>query len=313
MIPRLPLSKNAARRSGHTLVELLVSMTAATFLMAGLGSSLMIASRAFDGNFPAVSRSRAAAIQEDLLVDLNQATSFVTRTADAVSFQIPDRNGDGTNETLTYAWSGLPDAELRYSENGSSPIPLLENVQDFQLTYLDRVLTGTPLPPLAPNTWGERWAQGTFGYPTVYGSVATGQASTVGVRAVLSQNATVKSMSAYFTVVANNGRSDVRMAIYDVDLLNRPRNLIASTGSVRVDATGWVQLAFPPTPLVAGSYVLALSIKDTSRIAASYQLSVTQAFTRNYDATRNGFDGSWGMSDMVTAAVVSIYATYSTN
>lgn len=297
------------RRGGHTLVELLVSMTAATFLMAGLGSCLMVATRAFDGNFNALTRSRAAEVQEDLIADLHQATSFVTRTADSVSFRVPDRDNDGLGETLAYTWTGLPAAELHYAKNGNAPVTVLENVQDFNLSYMERLLPGTTLPPLAPDEWGRRGALQTFGNDTVYASIGWGQHSTAAVHVTLTESGTLKSISA---CLATAGSSDVRMGIYDTDWLGNPRNLLASTAAVRVSDPGWQEIPTPPVALTPGSYYLAISIKDTRRVACRYEVNLLgRAYTQGRDSASLGFSPSWGSPGAPQPARVSIYASYS--
>lgn len=305
-------SLNRLSRRGYTLVELIVAMTAATFLMAGLGSSLFIATRAFDGNSTALTRLRAAELQTDMMADLSQATEFVTRNTSGVSFLVPDRDGDGVEESISYSWTGLPDAEFHYSYNGSTPSTVLTDVQNYQLGFESRALAGSPLAPLDPSKWGERWDRRTFGYSNVYASSGANQPSTFGVRATLLANARVRSISCYLESVAINGRSDVRMAIYDTNLLGYPRNLRATTESFRADTAGWLELAVAPTLLEPGVYVLAISIKDTSKIASRYQLGASTVYLQNYDATRNGFNATWGASAAQHSAVASIYASYST-
>ncbi|WP_164102070.1 pilus assembly FimT family protein [Candidatus Laterigemmans baculatus] len=298
-------------RGGHTLVELLVCMTAATFLMGGLGSCLMIATRAFDGTHNAASRSRAAEAQDDLLSDLHQARSILSRTSDSVSFRVPDRNGDGLEETLSYTWTGLPQAELHYAENGSLPVAVLEDVRHFQLSYMQRVLPGASLAPLAPNNWGNRGVYSQIGYDTEFASFGWGYPSTAGMRVTLLKRGTLNSISA---CLVTRGTSAIRMAVYDVDLFGRPRSLVASTAVQQVSVAGWHELPTPAVDLFPGSYYLAISIADTNQVACRFQEdSLSHVYLQSRDSTAAGFLPAWGSPGSRVPARGSIFASYSPN
>ena len=141
--------RNAPQRSraGHTLIELVIAMTSATMLMVGLGASVGITVRAFRPETGADhARTSAAFVEHDLLADLRLATGFTERTDKAVTFTVPDRDGDGRPEKLRYAWTGVSGAPFTFSYNGTSAIPLVGNVQGLTLTYLTNSITGTTLP-----------------------------------------------------------------------------------------------------------------------------------------------------------------------
>lgn len=135
-----PLRLRSRRGHGYTLIELVVSMPAATLLMASLASTLFIASQAFEGNGPAVRKSAAGEVASDLMTDLSEAIRFSERTATAATFTVPDRDGDSNHETIRYAWSGTPGDPLTYEYNGSAPAILASDVQQFDLTYLLRTM-----------------------------------------------------------------------------------------------------------------------------------------------------------------------------
>ena len=155
--PRARLPRN--RRPGYTLVEVLISSVSASILMAGLASALFLAGRALEGGSAAAERSRAADAQSTLLTDLEHATSFSERADHAVTFSVPDRNGDGTAETLRYAWSGANGGELTLSVNGGTPAPVLTGVKSFRLNWFTRDIQPEHAAPpaLDPASWGNRW------------------------------------------------------------------------------------------------------------------------------------------------------------
>ncbi len=306
----------AAARPGYTLIELMVSMAAAAVLMAGLASCLYIASRAFDGGSKAVQRSKAADVQGDMMIDLNEATAFTARNPDAITFQVPDRNNDSFAESITYAWTGLPAAELTYAENGAPPVTILEDVQDFNLGYLSRFMTGsTPsLPPLDPNQWGERWrTNGIFGYDTIFASQGLEEKKQVATRATMTRTGELQSISCYFSLTAPGGKSDVRLAIYDVDNNDNPKSLLASTAVSEVNATGWITLSTAPVVLNPGEYYLALCIKKTDDVVYHYESGAGETHTLNRDAVKNNFSDPWGNSNSEDTRRVSIYGNYTTN
>ena len=90
-----------SRRSGTTLLELIVASMTGAILMTGLSGSLYIASHTFDQNSSSVHQMTAQQIISDLMADLHQAIRFTERTANAVTFTVPDRSGDG--QTLAFA------------------------------------------------------------------------------------------------------------------------------------------------------------------------------------------------------------------
>ena len=50
----------------------------------------------------------ASTVLCDLMADVGMALSFSERSTKAITFTVPDRNGDSLVETIRYAWSGRP-------------------------------------------------------------------------------------------------------------------------------------------------------------------------------------------------------------
>jgi hypothetical protein len=69
--------------------------------------------------------------------------SFSERTANAVTFKVPDRTGDELPETIRYSWSGTAGDPLQIEYNGSAPATLVADVNQFDLSYSLRTMTGT--------------------------------------------------------------------------------------------------------------------------------------------------------------------------
>lgn len=129
------------RRRGYTLIELIVSMGSATMLIAGLASALFTSSSAMSlDSGSQAKRQQSAEIQADLMADLQYALNFSERTANAVTFTVPDRDGDSNPETIRYAWSGTAGDPLTYEYNNGTAVTLADDVQSFDLSYLTRTM-----------------------------------------------------------------------------------------------------------------------------------------------------------------------------
>lgn len=136
--------KPSQYRPGFTLVELLVTIVATSVLMAALMSCILIAGHALDEDRIVSARQLQAGKSLDhVLVNLRDAMSFSERTANAVTFQVPDRTGDELPETIRYSWSGTAGDPLRMEYNGSAPETLVADVNQFNLSYSIRTMTGT--------------------------------------------------------------------------------------------------------------------------------------------------------------------------
>ncbi len=132
------------RASGYTLIELLVSSSIASVLLVGMGSSIYIASQAFEADEAAPAEiAQADETLAQVLRDAQQATSVSELTATSATFTVPDRNGDGAEETIRYAWSGTPGEPLTYQYNGGPVQNIAEDVQHFEMTYLSRFMEGS--------------------------------------------------------------------------------------------------------------------------------------------------------------------------
>lgn len=133
-----------ACRRGATLVELVVSMAAATILMGGLASAVVLATRALPENRGVLENVTAASqVGQQLAADLSGAITIVSRSARVIEFQVPDRNGDAAPETIRYAWSGTAGDPLFRQYNGNSAVAVLDNVGLFQLDYETVAVTTT--------------------------------------------------------------------------------------------------------------------------------------------------------------------------
>lgn len=146
-----------SRRSGYTLIELVVSMGAATLLMSGLASTLFLVTNVFDAQVAAIQGADAAMVQADLLRDLSRAKTFTSRSSDSVTFTVPDEDGDGEDDTLAYTFDAVA-GELRMTRGGSTST-ILTGVTASEFSFTQRDLTGSAddPDPFDSSDWGTRW------------------------------------------------------------------------------------------------------------------------------------------------------------
>lgn len=128
-----------ARRRAHTLVEMTASIAILAILMAGLGSAMVVASRALDASetqtSPAVRVGDSRRALDRLASDLSLATGLLEKAPGAITFTVPDRTSDGLPDQLRYAWSGAAGTPLTLAINGGTAAPLVDNVKSFVLAY----------------------------------------------------------------------------------------------------------------------------------------------------------------------------------
>jgi hypothetical protein len=131
---------------------MVVSLAVVAVLIGGMGSAVVLASRALPHaqNPAAVTVASAEALHQ-LRDDLRAATQLLNRTASSVTINLPDRDGDGRPEVITYAWAGTPGDPLTRAVNGSVARPVLGRVASLVLAYdtvpQTTILPGPPNPP----------------------------------------------------------------------------------------------------------------------------------------------------------------------
>lgn len=130
-----------SRPAAYTLVELVISSAIATILVGGMTSSIYLASQALDvTEDTTTNHSRTTRALDQLVRDLRHAREFTERTSTAMTFTVPDRDGDGHRETLRYAWSGTSGDPITFAMNDEAGVDLVEDVTAVNFDYLERTL-----------------------------------------------------------------------------------------------------------------------------------------------------------------------------
>ena len=95
-------------KRAFTLVELMVGLAMFSILALALQSAVLLASKAIpDAKSANANQLAASRVADQLTGELNFALTVSELTATAVTFTVADRNNDGVDETIRYAWSGV--------------------------------------------------------------------------------------------------------------------------------------------------------------------------------------------------------------
>jgi type II secretory pathway pseudopilin PulG len=136
MNPRAGTIQRRKSAAAFTLVELLVAMGVLPLLLLGLASAVLVARHAVpDGKRGPSATLSAGRALEQLAADLQYATSVQVTLPTEIVVTTEDRNGDGTPETIRYAWSGTPGDPLVRQVNGAATVPVAAGVEEFRLEY----------------------------------------------------------------------------------------------------------------------------------------------------------------------------------
>jgi hypothetical protein len=122
---------------------MVLSMAVVTVLLGGIASALVIAGRAVPGTATPMSLTvDGYYAAERLASELYAAQTLTARSATSVTFTVADRNADSAPETILYSWSGVAGQSLNRQYNGGTASALLDNVSQFNLTYVTQVISG---------------------------------------------------------------------------------------------------------------------------------------------------------------------------
>lgn len=122
-------------RAAYTLAELLVASVAGSMLLAGLASAMYIAGQVAYSPVHSQRLLQNTTTVFDLADEVRHAIYVVDHGATFIEFVTEDRNGDGVEDTIRYAWSGTAGDPLTKSLNRGTPVNVVESVSNFNLTY----------------------------------------------------------------------------------------------------------------------------------------------------------------------------------
>jgi len=121
-------------RHAFTLIEMLASLAIMSLAFGAMLSASMLLVQTVDPESRATRTTALAPLAADLAEDLQTATA-IAATADSIELTVPDRDGDGAEETLRYAWSGTPGDPLTLAYNGATPAAVSGPLDAFAVAF----------------------------------------------------------------------------------------------------------------------------------------------------------------------------------
>ena len=136
---------NPARHISHnarafTLLEVMLSTVIIAMIMLAMTSVMTLSTRCLTSRGEDV--GRASDVIDEITTDLNLAESFSEKTATAVTFTVPDRDDNGSSETIRYSWSGTPGDSIMRAYNGGTEVAVADDVQYFSMEYILNTIGG---------------------------------------------------------------------------------------------------------------------------------------------------------------------------
>lgn len=156
------------RDNAFTLIETVLSLGIVSVIALSTTSIVLLSSRAMPTNGDTdVANVNTREVTGRIAAELSGATSIVSVAARSIVFTVPDRDGDGTEETFRYRWSGTPGDPLEWQYNGGAAITVASGVRDFTVSVNAATVAQSAA---GPSAWGDEQVlyehQGTFSNST---------------------------------------------------------------------------------------------------------------------------------------------------
>lgn len=128
------------RCAGFSLVELVLACALLAILLAAGRGAIGLANKA--ARSPSLEGSMAlSAALNDITADVGCATQILTSTPNSIGVLVPDRNGDGEDDSIEYSWSGVSGAPLSRTVNGGAAEPVVPSVHAFAIDSTQQTIT----------------------------------------------------------------------------------------------------------------------------------------------------------------------------
>ena len=129
-----------------TLIEMVISLSMLTVILASSVSLVLVAAKAMssEASNTATDAVTARLATDQIIDDLKTATAITEQTTTAITMIVPDRDADGTAEVIRYAWNGLTGAPLTRQYNSRTPATIASNVHATNFTYLTKTVGKPP-------------------------------------------------------------------------------------------------------------------------------------------------------------------------
>lgn len=302
---------------GFTLIEMVITLAVIGVLLAGMSSAIVLATRALpshDG--PAAAAVASADALHTLRDDLRAATELPAFDATSVTLHLPDRDGDGRPEVVTYAWAGTAGDPLTRAANGNTPVTVLDNVESFALAYT--TADDADAFPGATGTSAELELASYFpggnshAYP-IDGDYIPGFRFTPSLPANADTWRVTRVLVRTDNAGSSSGQATFELTGWDTGL--GPDNTIIQSVSVPENnlnaGYNWIQIDFSVGGPFAPGETAALSVQDTSSGAAGYILGNDDGPPANLHESSDG-GTTWTVHTADSALDHFVYGTYET-
>ena len=123
-------------RRGITLLELVISLSVVSILLGAMGSVILISARTMPGTQSDVDRvPLAQRAWTQIADDVRTATSVTMPDKLSLVLVVPERNPDGSDMTVTYAWGGNSGDALTREVDGGGAAPVITGVTDLEFGW----------------------------------------------------------------------------------------------------------------------------------------------------------------------------------
>lgn len=89
-------------KPGFTMIELVAAMIAASVLIAGLASAMLVTNRSLEDAATPVNRAGLIETVADRIAEDARYASAIQQVGQTISLTVPDRDGDGFDESIVY-------------------------------------------------------------------------------------------------------------------------------------------------------------------------------------------------------------------
>lgn len=136
------------RRRAFTLIELVTSLAVASVVVVAMASSIGLASRAL----PDSSRPNETAIIVQRVLDLvaadaRFATTAVIDSGTTLTLHTPDRDGDGLDDEIEFAWNGSSGDPLTRTHGTAGAASVIAAADDVVFAWATDAGTAEPTHP----------------------------------------------------------------------------------------------------------------------------------------------------------------------
>jgi hypothetical protein len=256
--------------------------------------------------------------------DLKTATSITERSATAIGVSVPDRNGDGSAESIRYAWAGVGSPITR-QYNGGAVVSIVASARNFNLAFLDKTVVAPPVPTPPPSSPTESTEQLLCSYevaPTASWGITTLHYEGEYFSPTLPSGATAWSITKVGVMMKRASSSTTGTVTFQIraaDSSSKPTGLALASASVDVTtiptSNTWIELPLSLSGLVPGTgmtLVVTSSALLSANANAAGKTGISPKITASSSVLSNDAGLSWSVNSGAVQMEFRVYGTYTT-